>query len=166
MLYLFGRHKEQLAEANSGKMMFEIKKTTNYLKKLLPPEQKKDLIFMQNTCTDYSFIDMLKSETSQYHSNQTRYDNVSQWIVKGYQMFLVKTRFVAGSRHDIANTLFKDSNNRMVWKNTQLQKDCNWCLTKTTKLKVCKQCRKVAYCSQKCQKLDWKEGKHKMKCIH
>ena len=33
-----------------------------------------------------------------------------------------------------------------------------------TPLLMCKGCGKAKYCSRECQKLDWKEGRHKLRC--
>lgn len=34
----------------------------------------------------------------------------------------------------------------------------------TTTLMTCKGCGQARYCSRECQKLDWKEGRHKLRC--
>ena len=41
---------------------------------------------------------------------------------------------------------------------------CNFCHIQSENLKKCSKCRSVAYCSQDHQKLDWKEGGHKLVC--
>ena len=33
-----------------------------------------------------------------------------------------------------------------------------------TPLLMCKGCGKAKYCSRECQKMDWKEGRHKLRC--
>ena len=47
-------------------------------------------------------------------------------------------------------------------------KECNWknCKRKNVKLKACRQCLSVYYCSSKCQKKDWSEGEwpHRNSC--
>ena len=43
-------------------------------------------------------------------------------------------------------------------------KRCNVCHKRGIKLKWCKHCKKILYCSKKCQKHDWKFGKHYQVC--
>ena len=52
------------------------------------------------------------------------------------------------------------------WKNLICQKICNRCHIRNKKLKKCKQCRKVYYCSKKCQKLDWNIYCHNLSCVN
>ena len=41
---------------------------------------------------------------------------------------------------------------------------CNVCNLASTKMKWCKKCKIVRYCSKKCQKIDWKRNNHKRLC--
>lgn len=49
--------------------------------------------------------------------------------------------------------------------NVMMIKQCNYCHKKNAKLKTCKNCRNVLYCSKLCQKKDWNLSNHKSKCI-
>lgn len=44
----------------------------------------------------------------------------------------------------------------------QVESYCNQCLTSMAELKKCSACRRLAYCSQECQRADWKL--HKVEC--
>ncbi|CAO4365279.1 unnamed protein product [Caenorhabditis nigoni] len=48
---------------------------------------------------------------------------------------------------------------------TQIKEYCNRCLTNTTRLKKCAGCNEFFYCSQECQKMDWKIHKPECKSI-
>ena len=56
--------------------------------------------------------------------------------------------------------------NISVIKNIAMSKECNFikCRRKNIKLKVCKRCKSVYYCSRACQKKDWKYCMHKDCC--
>ena len=41
---------------------------------------------------------------------------------------------------------------------------CNICNLASTKMKWCKKCKIVRYCSKKCQKIDWNRNNHKQLC--
>jgi hypothetical protein len=43
-------------------------------------------------------------------------------------------------------------------------KRCNWITCEHPGVKICGACASVAYCSDTCQKLDWKKGGHKAIC--
>lgn len=58
----------------------------------------------------------------------------------------------------------KDTRLLLKWKNVTCIKFCNYCKQNNKKLKKCKGCAKVYYCSKLCQKKDWKQGEHSLCC--
>ena len=61
----------------------------------------------------------------------------------------------------------KNVKNLQVLKNIVSLKQCNWfkCMTKKVLLRRCKRCKSVCYCSNLCQKKDWKlETGHRLVC--
>ena len=43
--------------------------------------------------------------------------------------------------------------------------ECSWCKATSSKLLKCGRCKLRAYCSQDCQRRDWREGGHKQACV-
>ena len=62
------------------------------------------------------------------------------------------------------------NNNLQILKNMVSMKQCNWkyCMKKSCKLRRCKKCKSVYYCSKLCQKKDWNlnvdKTSHKLRC--
>ena len=68
-------------------------------------------------------------------------------------------------KSNIGDTTSRNNNLYQKWKNCTCIKFCNYCKNNSIKLKKCKQCNKVYYCSKLCQKRDWKFGNHKLNCL-
>ena len=52
---------------------------------------------------------------------------------------------------------------RILRKNIRKDRKCNLCKTRKKTLMKCKGCRKISYCSKKCQKVSWKYN-HRYSC--
>jgi len=62
--------------------------------------------------------------------------------------------------------LYESEEVKVMLKNLASQQVCGWCRRGDKKLRWCEGCHAVAYCSRRCQKLDWgpKHGKHRDNC--
>lgn len=160
--YLFGNHQKHRDLMKDEYQPFaKIKKSARFYHKLF----KNNTNFCDKE--DTIFLDILVSEESKYHSNDTRYENLSTWINKGYALKYYEMEKISDDHTNILHQFFLGDNseaNYISWRNIAMRKECH-CLKKFKILKRCKKCKKVVYCSTKCQKKDWKFGNHRSNCV-
>ncbi len=77
---------------------------------------------------------------------------------------IVKIRNAFNIIHENQNQVAIDTFKQLYYINTLISVKCAWCNMYKPKLLACSVCRRVKYCSKKCQVADWKN--HKPSCGH